>query len=274
MKAASHCDSDKDLSFWGHLEILRVLLIRAVVVVLIMTVALFAVMPKIFDEIILAPCSGSFPLYRWLDAIGYSSLFDGGAATMERFEGIDLVNINLSSQFLIHLSSSFWLALLLSAPVLLWLAWRFISPALLDGERKPVSAVMIFGSLMFYSGVILSYSMIFPLTLRFLAGYQLSPEIPNVISIDSYMDTLLGLSLMTGLAFELPLVSWMLGRVGLLHRNVFRRYRRHAVVILLIMAAVITPTGDPFTLAVVFLPLYLLWELSAVLVPKAKEALA
>ena len=120
---------------------------------------------------------------------------------------------------------------------------------------------------MFFIGVAVGYFLVFPLTLRFLAGYQVSELVPNQISLDSYMDNFLMLILVMGIIFELPLLAWLLGKTGLLTRSFFSSYRRHAVVVLLILAAVVTPTGDPFTLTVVFLPIYILWELSARFVP-------
>ena len=125
------------------------------------------------------------------------------------------------------------------------------------------------GVLMFDMGLAVGYFVVFPVTLRFLADYQVSAMIPNQISLDSYMDTFLMLLFVMGLVFEMPLVAWVLSKIGLLTRGFFRRYRRHAVVVLLILAAVITPTGDPFTLMIVFIPLYLLYELSALIVKPA-----
>lgn len=119
---------------------------------------------------------------------------------------------------------------------------------------------------MFFLGVAVGYFVVFPITLRFLADYHVSELIPNQISLDSYMDTFLMLIFILGIVFELPLLSWLLGKLGVIHREFFRKYRKHAIVILLILAAIITPTGDPFTLTIVFLPLYLLYELSALLV--------
>ena len=232
MRASAEGNSDSGMSFWEHLDVLRGVLIRAAVLLLIVTICMFCLMPRIFE----------------------------------------LININLASQFMIHMSLSFWLALVLSAPALMFLLWQFVSPGLYKRERKPITIGLTFGTVMFYLGVAVSYFIVFPLTLRFLSGYQLSSAIPNVISIQSYMDTLINLSLLLGLAFELPLVAMILGRFKLLTRNFFARYRRHAIVALHVLAAVITPTGDPFTLLVVFIPLYLLWESSALLVPRgAKE---
>ncbi|MCM1349196.1 MAG: twin-arginine translocase subunit TatC [Firmicutes bacterium] len=270
MQAAPESDirQNQNLSFWDHLDVLRALLLRGAIVVAVFAVALFAAMPSIFNEIILAPCRPDFATYRWLESIAGSNLLGLGGSDANIFSGnVNLVNINLASQLMIHLSTSFWIALVAAVPVLLWLLWRFIAPALYDHERRPVSLSLMFGTLLFYVGAAVCYMMIFPLTLRFLASYQLSPLIPNVISLDSYMDTLTGMMLAMGLMFELPVLAWLLGRFHILNRDFFKRYRRHAICILLILAAIITPTGDPFTLALVFLPLYLLWELSSFTVP-------
>ena len=120
---------------------------------------------------------------------------------------------------------------------------------------------------MFFLGVAVGYFIVFPVTLRFLAEYQVSASVPNQISLDSYMDNFLIMIFVMGLVFELPLLAWLLGKLGLVTRDMFRSYRRHAIVVLLVLAALITPTGDPFTLMVVFLPLYLLWEIGAMVVP-------
>lgn len=121
---------------------------------------------------------------------------------------------------------------------------------------------------MFYLGTAVGYFVVFPITLRFLAEYRLSELVPNQISLDSYMDNFFVLILVMGIVFELPLLAWLLGRMGILSRDFFNKFRRHAIVVLLILAAIITPTGDPFTLMIVFLPIYLLWELSTFVVQR------
>ena len=169
------------------------------------------------------------------------------------------------------MSSSFWLALVFSFPIILYFIWGFIKPALYENEIKGVRRAFVFGSMMFFIGLTVGYMLIFPITLRFLADYQLSTLIPNQVSLDSYMGTFLSMIFILGIVFEMPLLAWALGAVGFLHRDFFSRYRKHAIVVLLIAAAVITPTSDPFTLAIVFLPLYMLYELSALFVKPRKE---
>ena len=256
-----------EMSLWDHIDALRKVLVRMIVVLAVLTVVLFTLMPTIFDRVILAPCKGDFVLYRLFEHITSSSSWLP-TFTTEGFE-VNLINIKLASQFFIHMSSSLWLAVVLSFPVLLYLLWTFIAPALYPRERRGVKTTFLIGCLMFYIGVAVGYFIVFPVTLRFLADYHVSQMVPNQISLDSYMDTFLMLIFVMGVIFELPLMAWLLGMLGVLNRGFFKTYRRHAIVVLLILAAIITPTGDPFTLMVVFLPIYLLYELSAFLVPTA-----
>lgn len=253
------------MSFWDHIDALRSVLIRIVVVLVVATVTLFCLMPSIFDSVILAPCHGDFVLYRLFERMT-SSVSWLPQFTTSGFE-VELINIKLASQFFIHMSTSFWLALVLTFPFLLYELWTFVAPALYPNEKRGVKTAFLMGCLMFFLGVLVGYYVVFPVTLRFLAGYHVSALVPNQISLDSYMDTFLMLIFVMGVIFELPLVAWLLGVLGVLHRDFFRTYRRHAVVSLLVLAAIITPTGDPFTLMVVFLPIYLLYEVSAFLVP-------
>lgn len=255
----------QEMSFWDHIDALRSVLIRVVVVLVLVTVGLFSVMPAIFDSVILAPCHGDFALYRLFEGMTSSVSWLPQFST-DNFH-VELINIKLASQFFIHMSTSFWLALVLMFPFVLYELWTFIAPALYPHEKRGVKTAFLLGCLMFFLGVAVGYFVVFPVTLRFLADYHVSELVPNQISLDSYMDTFLMLIFVMGVIFELPLVAWLLGSLGALHRNFFRTYRRHAIVFLLVLAAIITPTGDPFTLMVVFLPIYLLFEVSAFLVP-------
>ena len=185
---------------------------------------------------------------------------------------ISLINTELSAQLFTHMSLSGYIALVVTFPIVIYLLWTFISPALYENEKRNATTAFLFGNVMFYIGVAVGYFLVFPLTLRFLATYQLSELISNTFTLDSYMDNFTGICLIMGAVFELPLVAWVMGRMGILHRSFFNKYRRHAIVALLILAALITPTGDPFTLLVVFLPLYALWEFSAFIVPKDTPA--
>ncbi len=258
-------DQLQEMSFWDHIDALRAVLIRVVIVLVAATIGLFCVMPYLFDNVILAPCHGDFVLYRLFERMTSSVPWLPQFTTGDFH--VELINIKLASQFFIHMSSSFWLGLVLTFPIVLYLLWTFVAPALYPRERRGVKTAFLIGCLMFFLGVAVGYFVVFPVTLRFLADYHVSQLVPNQISLDSYMDTFLMLIFVMGVIFELPLVAWLLGSLGALHRGFFKTYRRHAVVVLLVLAAIITPTGDPFTLMVVFLPIYLLYEVSAYLVP-------
>ena len=258
---------EQEMTFWDHLDALRAVLVKMAVVVVALAVVLFAAMPRIFDGIILAPCHGDFVLYRLFARV--TEAIPGLPEFATNGFHVELINIQLASQFFIHMSTSFYLALVLSFPILVYLLWTFVAPALYPNERRGVRTAFLMGNVMFFIGVAVGYFVVFPVTLRFLADYHVSAMVPNQISLDSYMDTFMMLIFVMGLIFELPLLSWLLGNLGVLHREFFSRYRRHAVVALLLLAAFITPTGDPFTLSIVFLPIYLLYEFSALLVKPA-----
>lgn len=255
------------MSFWDHLEEFRWMLLRSVIALLIFTIAAFIAMPYIFDNYILAPAQANFILYEYLCKLTSSMPFMPDFCNQEFH--IEIININLTSQFFKHMSTSFWLAVLLTFPYLIFEIWKFVSPALYMNEKKNMRWVFLFGTCMFFVGCTFGYFLVFPVTFRFLAGYQLSSHIQDTISLDSYMDNFIMLIFAMGVAFQLPLVSWFLSQLGLINRSFFKLYRRHAIAILLVVVAVITPSGDPFTLGVVFIPLYILYELSAFFVKPA-----
>lgn len=257
------------MSFWQHLEALRWVLMRIVIVYFILVGICFAAMPHIFNSVILGPTSSDFILYRWLSGLG------GDGTFFPDFSGefkVDIINVKLASQFITHITTSFCLAFLLIFPYLVSEVWMFVRPALYDGEKRSVLALLFFGVPMFYLGCATGYFIVFPFTFRFLAQYQLSEDISNMISLNSYIDNFTMLIFVMGIVFELPFVTWILSRMGLVTAAFLRQYRRHAVVVLLVLAAIITPTGDPFTLMVVFVPLFLLYELSILLARRKTDA--
>jgi len=259
-----------EMTFWDHLDALRGVLIRAAAVFGVLAVASFCVMPWVMDHLVLAPCHADFILYRALDSLGAASPFAAMGGSAQPFD-IDVVSLQLASQFFVHMSGACWMAAVIGFPILIYIFWTFISPALYAHERRGIRRAFVFGNIMFYLGVAVGYLLVFPLALRFLATYSLSGAIHTVVSLDSYMDNFFTLILVMGAVFELPLLCWLLGKMGLMQRSFFSKYRRHAIVALLIAAGLITPTGDPFTLFAVFIPLYALWEFSGRLVPRATE---
>lgn len=259
--------ADTQGTFWDHLDALRGVLIRIIAVVAVAAIAAFCVMPWAFDHIVMAPCHSDFPFYRLLDYISEHSPIGTGLSS-DPFS-LEPVSLELASQFFVHFSAACWTALIFSFPIIIYLIWGFVSPALYEHEKKGIRRAFFFGNLMFYLGVAAGYFIVFPLALRFLATYRLSDSIASIVSLDSYMDNFYTLILMMGAVFELPLLAWLLGKMGLLTRSFFGKYRKHAIVALLIVSSFITPTGDPFTLFAVFIPIYALWEFSAMLVPSA-----
>ena len=258
--------ADKELTFWDHLDELRKVLIRVLVVWFVLAVAYFVAMPWLFDRVILAPCNNDFIFYDLLRFIGEKLDLHDEFFTQEFH--VKLVNINLAAPFLIHMSTAFWMSVVTAMPYLFYEVWRFISPALYPNEMRGVRKAMAIGTVMFFVGVLLGYFIVYPLTLRFLSTYQLSGLIENQISLN---DNFMMLNLCMGAAFELPLLAWLLSLLGLVNKAFLRKYRRHAAVVIVILAAVITPTGDPFTLSVVAIPLYLLYELSILMIKDRKE---
>ena len=259
-------DMEKELTFWDHLDVLRFALMRVFAVWFVLAVGYFIAMPSLFDAVILAPCHNDFPFYDLLRWVGRSLHLEDPFFT-EAFS-VKLVNINLAAPFFIHLSTAFGLSVVTATPYLFWEVWRFVAPALYPHERSGVKKALTLGTGMFFIGLLVGYYMVYPLTLRFLSTYQLSTTIENVISLNSYIDNFMMLVLCMGLAFELPLVTWLLSLFGIIKRSMLRKYRRYAVVIIVTVAAIITPTGDPFTLMVVSIPLYLLYELSILMVKR------
>lgn len=258
--------SMEEMTFWDHLEDLRRLLFRVLGAMLLASIAFFVFMPKLFDSVIMAPCFGDFPIYRLFCDI--TKQFSGDTTFCDESFHIQIINIKLAAQFMIHMQMSFLLGLIVTFPYLLFEIWRFIAPALYDKEKNGFRMAFSLSSVLFYAGVCLSYFLVFPITLRFLAGYQITSLVSNQVSLDSYISNFITLNLLMGLVFELPMLALVLSKLGIVKRQFFRTYRKHAIVVLLILAAVITPTGDPFTLMIVALPLYILYEISAILVKK------
>jgi sec-independent protein translocase protein TatC len=176
------------------------------------------------------------------------------------------MNTGLTEQFMIHLKTAMYAGVLIASPYIIYLLFGFISPALYDNERRYATLLCTSGYLMFMLGTLLNYFLIFPLTVKFLGTYQVSEDVANMLTLQSYMDTLLMMSLVMGIIFELPVVSWLLGRMGLLNASMMRMWRKHAIVAILVIAAIITPTTDAFTLLIVALPIWLLYEASIFIV--------
>ena len=186
-------------------------------------------------------------------------------------EGMHLINVELTQQFLTHMRVALWGGLLIVSPYVLYQMFAFVAPGLYQTERRLALRAVGSGYLLFLAGVALNYFIIFPFAVRFLGEYQVSDEVQNTITLSSYISMLGVMSLLMGLLFELPVLCWLLAKIGVLKASFMKRYRRHAIVVIVILGAVITPTGDPFTLALVSVPIYLLWELSILIVKHTQK---
>lgn len=226
-----------NLSFWDHLDALRSVLLKSLCAWLVGSVAAFC-------------CKD------WLFALLMRPLG----------EGQTLINIDVTAQFVTHMQVSLCVGLVVALPLIVWWLYGFVAPALYANERRYSVTFLLSALVLFASGVALNYWVIFPFSFRFLSTYEVSPMVVNQISLSSYISLLLVLSIMMGLLFEVPVLTWLLSRLGILRREHLKRYRGHVFVAILIIAAVITPTGDPFTLMLVTLPVYLLYELSILIV--------
>lgn len=184
---------------------------------------------------------------------------------------LQLINVDIAQQFLIHMRVALLSGLIIVAPYFVYEIFSFVAPGLYATERRMALKAFICACLLFYFGVTLNYFVVFPFAVNFLGSYQVSDEVKNLISLTSYVDLLMVMSFVMGLVFELPVLCWLLAKFGLLKAAVMRRYRRHAIVVIIILGAIITPTGDPFTLAVVAVPIYLLWELSIMIVKQVEQ---
>ena len=246
-------------TFWDHLDELRNVLLKIALVAMLCGIIAFVFKDFVF-QIVFAPKNNDFITYKWFEKIG-------GILSEYRNEGftVSLINTGLAQQFVVHMKTAFCFGILCASPYILYQLFRFVSPALYEDERHYAVQVVGSGYLMFLIGVLVGYFLIFPLTFRFLGTYQVSDEVPNMISLDSYMSTLVLISISMGIVFELPVVSWLFAKMGLLSSWFMKKYRKHSIVAIMIIAAVITPS-DVFSLLAVALPMCLLYEASILLV--------
>lgn len=242
------------MTFWDHLDELRKTLVSPFLALTVLTVAAFLLKDPVFD-IMLAANNPDFITY---------GLAPGGGERSELY--LNLISTELPAQMLMHLKVSFYVGLILTIPFFFYKLFRFASPALYQNERAYSVRVIVAAFVAFFAGIVVNYFVIFPFSLRFLASYQVSSQVDNLITLNSYMGTLISLSLLMGICFELPLMSWLLSKLGLLKAAILKKYRKHAIVGIVAVSAVITPTTDIFTLLLVCAPITLLYELSVLIV--------
>lgn len=250
-------DSQDLLTFGGHLEVLRRMLIRILAVASVLSVIVFCLKDTVW-ELLFAPSECSFVTYHWIEEfLHYIGFY---AFHFEEYY-VNLIATDLSSQFMQHLSTSLYLGVLGTSPYILWELFRFISPALYENEKRYSVGVALAIFVLFVLGVLMCYYILFPIAFRFLGTYSVSERVTSNITLDSYVSTFVTLTLVMGLVFQLPVIAFALAKLGFVRHEILAQYRKHAFLIIMIVAAIITPP-DVMTLILVTLPLYLLYVLS------------
>lgn len=252
-------NNKSEMSFLEHLEVLRWHLVRASIVVMVFTILIFAFPTFVFDEIILAQKRSDFWTYELFCKISHW-LGKGDALCMGDIN-FDLINIEMSGQFSMHIMVSIIGGLIISFPYLLFEIWRFIAPALAEKERKYAQRLIFAGSILFSMGILFGYYLISPFSVQFLGNYQVSELVKNQISLSSFISTVTTVTLACGLVFQLPLIIYFLSKVGIVTPEFMRKYRKHAIVVTLIASAIITPP-DVMSQILMAIPLLILYEFS------------
>ena len=244
----------KEMSFLDHLEELRWHLVRSIVAIVVVAIAMFVMGQVLFEKVILAPKSSDFITYRLICQLSETLCFYPPE--------FDLITRELGEQFIVHLKVSVLLGIVVAFPYIFWEIWRFVKPGLYDKERKAARGIVLICSCLFLMGVSFGYFIISPFAVTFLAGYNVGAvSAPTLASFVNYMTMF---TVPTGLVFELPIVVYFLSKIGLVYPDFMRRYRRHAFILILILAAIITPP-DVVTQFLIGVPLYFLYEISIVI---------
>jgi len=252
---------EAEMSFFDHLEVLRWHLVRSAIAVMVFMVLAFTFYDFIFDDIIMGPKSADFWTYRMMCKI--AEIFNIPGFCVTEVPGT-IINTQMAGQFILQINSSLIIAVVMGFPYLLYEVWLFVKPALTDIERKSASGFVFYATVLFVLGVLFGYFVVVPLAINFLANYSISDDISNTITIDNYLSFVATLTLGCGIVFELPIIVFILSKIGILTPQFMRASRRYAVVVILLLAAMITPTPDIITMLTVSFPMFLLYELSIV----------
>ena len=247
------------MTFWEHLDVLRGVIFRSLIAVIILMIVAIAFKTILFDYIILAPKRPDFITYRLLCKVG---TFLGISSLCDPMKELKLININLAGQFMSHMTIGMIAGVILASPYIIWELWRFIMPGLTEKERKNTRGAVLIITLLFILGILFSFFIVVPLMVNFLGSYQVSESVSNTIALNSYTSSVTTMTLLMGLIFEFPVVVLFLTKVGIINPSYLTKYRKHTVVVILIVAGIITPSPDIFSQIVVALPLYGLFEIS------------
>ncbi len=254
--SANETEDGNLMTFGGHLEVLRQMMFRVLGVVLAIAVVVFCLKDTTW-RLLLAPSEWNFCTYRWIEHLAEALGMD---FRFEEFH-VQMIATDLSSQFMTHITTSVYLGLLGASPYIVLELFRFILPALYENERRYSLRVAVIVYMLFVIGVMISYFVLFPLSFRFLGTYSVAEKVVSNITLDSYVSTFVTLTLLMGVVFQLPVIMFVLGKMGFVTSEMLAKYRKHALIVIMIVAAIITPP-DLMTLLLVTVPLYLLYEMS------------
>jgi sec-independent protein translocase protein TatC len=252
-------DTGVEMSFIDHLEALRWHIMRALMAILIGAIVVFVKMDFFFGEVVMGPANKDFITYRALCKFSHWVGL-GDAMCMEEIN-LKLISTQMSSQFMMSFTIAFVGGFIVAFPYVFWEFWKFIRPALTEKEVRKTGGMIFWVSLLFFTGVAFGYFLIAPYTVNFFAAYTLSPMIANTFTVADYIDNIVSLVVGTGVVFQLPLAVYFLAKIGLVTAQFLRTYRKFAVVIILVLAAVITPP-DVLSQLIVTIPLWFLYEIS------------
>lgn len=258
-----------EMGFFDHIEALRGHILRSVAYILILAVVVFYFKEILFDYVLFGPKKPDFFTYRLLAQISQWLFHDNSIALHP--PTFKVISTSLSGQFMMHMTMSFLFGFILALPLVLWEFWRFVSPALYEKEQKAITGVVFYSTMLFLLGALFGYYLLTPFSIAFLSDYSISSEVVNMIALDEYLNFLTMMILATGLTFELPMVMYFLSKLGIVNSKMLAQFRKYAVVLVLILAAVITPSVDMFTQLLVSIPIYALYEASIIIARRVER---
>ncbi|RYY62918.1 MAG: twin-arginine translocase subunit TatC [Chitinophagaceae bacterium] len=265
-------DSPAEMSFIDHLEELRWHLIRMVIAVVVCAIVIFIYSDYVVDQILLGPMDANFVSAKWLCQVG-QKIGIGDALCFPPVTA-RLIETSMTGQFIASFTVAFIGGFILAFPYIFWEFWRFVSPALSDKERKGTRGVIFWVSMLFFAGVAFGYFILTPFMVNFYFNYKMSARIEIMPTFSDYMENLIYTTVGIGLLFQMPLLVMLLAKINIVTAKFLRKYRRHAFVIIIIAAAIITPSTDPFSLTIVTIPLYLLFEASILVASRVNKSQA
>jgi len=255
-------ENEKNMSFFDHISELRGHILRSLVAIFIFGILAFVYNDLVIDKILFGPRSKDFITYKWLCQLNKNACFEGFTFTV--------INMDVTGQFIMHIMIAFISGLVVAFPYLIFEFWKFFKPALKPEEQKKTTGIILISSALFAAGVLFGYFLLAPVSLFFMANYSISNQIVNHWTIQSYMSFITMLTVATGLIFELPLIMYFLAKLGLINSVFLKKYRRYAILIIIIVAAIVTPP-DVGSQILVSIPLLILYEVGVIITRRVEK---